>query len=147
MKQPELTRLIELQQLLLKFRAIKRNIYVPANVNEQENDSEHSYDLTIAAWFLAQYFSELNRDKVIRLCLVHDLIEIYAGDTFAYGEKAHIASKQQREAAAAAKLTAEWRDFPDLKDTITEYELCESAEAKFVYALDKIMPAIMNILG
>ena len=146
-KKPDIQRLIEMQKLLLEFRAIKRMIYLPGKLDQQENDTEHSYDLTMAAWFLASHFPELDRDKVIRLALAHDLVEIHTGDTFAYGDAEHIASKKEREAASAAKLAKEWSDFPDLNTAITEYETGETNEAKFVYALDKIMPALMNILG
>lgn len=147
MKKPNIHRLIELQKLLLQFRAIERIIYVPGSKDKQENDTEHSYDLAIAAWFLVQYFPELDRNKVIRLAMVHDLVEIYAGDTFAYSKKDKLANKREREAVAAAKLAEEWPDFPELTKAIAEYEARQSAEAKFVYALDKIMPALMGVLG
>jgi 5'-deoxynucleotidase YfbR-like HD superfamily hydrolase len=69
---PDIHRLIELQKLLLQFQSIERVVHVPDNF-EYENDTEHSYNLTITAWFLAQYFPHLDRDKVIRFALVHDL--------------------------------------------------------------------------
>ena len=144
---PRIDRVIELQKLLLQFRAIKRMIYLPGKLSQKENDVEHSYDLAMASWFLAEYFPELNKDKIIRMCLAHDLTEVHAGDTFAYGQAKHIASKQERERIAADKLAVDWKDFPDLHATIEEYEARSSREACFVYALDKIMPALMNLLG
>jgi putative hydrolase of HD superfamily len=70
----------------------------------QENDTEHSYNLAMTAWYLAAYFPELDKNKLIRYALVHDLVEIHAGDTFAFGDAKHIASKSEREAAALNQL-------------------------------------------
>lgn len=112
-----------------------------------ENDVEHSYSLAMAAWFLAPHFPELNRDKLIRIALAHDLVEIHAGDTFAYADKSIIAGKKKREKLAYEQLTREWPDFPELLHEIHEYEALESAESRFVSALDKLMPAILAYLN
>jgi len=145
MKQPNIHRLLELQKLLETFNRIERVThrqhtqgFVP------ENDTEHSYNLAITAWFLAQHFPELDSNLLIRLALVHDLVEVHAGDTYVYADAATIASKHQREAAALKQLQADWSDFPELLVAIVFYEERSSNEAKFVYALDKIMP-IMQI--
>jgi putative hydrolase of HD superfamily len=112
-----------------------------------ENDSEHCYNLAMTAWYLGQYFPELDRDKLIRLALVHDLVEIHAGDTFAYGPSEHIASKQAREHAAYQQLRADWPDFAEGIADIKTYESLETPEAAFVYALDKIMPMMQVFLN
>lgn len=148
MKQrPTIQRLIEFQQLMLQFRAIERIIYIPPDNEARENDIEHSYTLAMSAWFLAPHFPELDRDTVIRLALAHDLIEIHAGDIFAYADKSLLAGKKELEAKAIRRLEREWPDFPELIADIKEYEARSSEEAKFVYALDKVMPAIMNYLS
>jgi putative hydrolase of HD superfamily len=147
MGRPNVQRLIELQALLLKFSATERRLDVPPDFKKQENDTEHSYNLAIAAWFLSEYFPELNRDQLIRLALVHDLVEIYAGDTYFYAEEAERLSKIERESKALERLDAEWPDFPGLTATIHAYEQKDSAEAKFIYALDKIMPIMVIYLG
>lgn len=143
---PDIRRLIELQQLMIRFHHIQREVY-HTTLDRKETDTEHSYSLAMAAWFLAQYFPELDTGLVIRLALVHDLVEIHAGDTFAYGSKEEIDSKAAREAAAAKRLLAEWADFPEMNDAIERYERRDTPEAKFVYALDKVMPAILNYLN
>lgn len=143
---PDIRRLVELQRLLLQFHSIKRQVY-HTTPDRQETDTEHSYTLAIAGWFLAQYFPGLDTNTVIRLALVHDLLELHAGDTFAYGDRAILSTKADREAAAVQKLAADWADFPDMVHDIRSYEARESAEAKFVYALDKVMPAILNYLN
>jgi len=119
-------------------------VRIPNQLDQKENDVEHSYALAMAGWFLAPYFPHLDESKIIRYALAHDLVEIHAGDTFAYGEQQHIDTKKAREQAAAEQLSREWPDFPDLHEAIRDYEERADAEAKFVYALDKIMPALMN---
>ena len=143
MKKPTIRRLIEFQKLLLKFSHIERVIHrTHPNQSDYtvENDTEHSYNLALTAWYLAGYFPELDRDLVIRLALVHDLVEIHAGDTYIYADEVTLASKVAREAKALIQLEQEWADFPDMTQHIKAYEHRSTPEAKFVYALDKIMP-------
>jgi putative hydrolases of HD superfamily len=140
---PDISRLIEFHKLLLDFRAIERRMRLPGT-ETWENDVDHSYNLAMLSWFLVPHFPELNRDIVIRMSLVHDLIEIHAGDTPAFGHKDHILTKPEREAAALVKLAADWPDFPEMIELLHCYEKRDSAEAKFVYALDKVIPLIMD---
>lgn len=146
-KKPGIRRLIELQELLLKFRSIKRMVRIPPDAKEKENDVEHSYVLAMAAWFLASYFPKINRDKVIRIALVHDLIEAYAGDTSVWAAPEQLAAQKLAEEKAIKQIKQDWPDFQGLTESINEYEAVKSEEAKFVYALDKLMPAIMNYLS
>lgn len=147
MQKPDVQRLIDLQKLMTRFAAVERRVRMPAPLDRAENDVEHTYTLAMAAWFLAEYFPELNRDTLIHLALAHDLLEVHAGDTFVYGDASELASKADREAAAVHQLEKEWADFPGLLEAIEEYERRESAEAKFVYALDKIMVITLNMLS
>jgi putative hydrolase of HD superfamily len=147
-QQPDIHRLLEFQKLLLQFSQVQRVVdrkqgdtYIP------ESDTEHSYNLALTAWYLSTYFPELDRDTVIRFSLIHDLVEIHAGDTYVYGEQAHLDSKAEREAAALQKLSIDWTDFPEMTEQIIAYETQERDEAKFVYALDKIMPILQIYLG
>jgi putative hydrolase of HD superfamily len=140
----DLNRLIALQKLLLAFSQVDRRAhrlhegeYIP------ENDTEHSYNLAMTAWFLSQEFPELDKNLVIRYALVHDLVEIHAGDTYIYGTKDELDSKAQREADALKQLDSEWSDFQDMSKSIHAYEHRIDAESKFVYALDKIMPIML----
>jgi putative hydrolase of HD superfamily len=142
---PDIHRLIDFTKLALSFRAVERRTFIPGT-DTHENDVDHSYHLAMMAWFLAPYFPHLNRDKVIRLGLVHDLVEVHAGDTFPYGDPALVASKKEREAAALVQLKKDWPDFTEFTDELEQYEERDSEEAKFVYALDKILPALINYL-
>jgi putative hydrolase of HD superfamily len=145
---PDLNRIIELQKLLLVFSQIERVVdRRHKDSYMRESDTEHSYNLAMTAWFLAPYFPQLDKDRLIQFSLIHDIVEVHAGDTFAYGDPETLASKPAREAAALKQLELEWPDFPDLTDSIHEYEKRDCEEAKFVYALDKIMPMIVIYLS
>lgn len=143
---PDIRRILAFHELLLQFQAIHRVTHIPKTY-AQENDTEHSYNLAMTAWFLAQYFPHLSRDLVIRFALVHDLVEIHAGDTYIYADNATLATKKAREHKALRQLQKDWPDFPQLLATIQEYETHQSEEAKFVYALDKIMPILVIFLS
>jgi putative hydrolase of HD superfamily len=145
---PGIHRLIDFHRLLHQFQAIERITHVRGKQDfRAENDTEHSYNLAMTAWFLCEYFPHLDRDTVIRYALVHDLVEIHAGDTYVYADQTELDSKARREAAALKQLEQEWADFPDLTATIHGYEAKKDNEALFVYALDKIMPLIVIFLG
>lgn len=141
----DIHRLLDLQHLLLAFSQVERGLH-RRHKDEYilENDTEHSYSLAMTAWYLAQYFPDLNRDKLIRYALVHDLLEVHAGDTYIYGSKEALASKQEREEQAMQKLEKEWSDFDEMIASIHDYEKRADAESCFIYALDKIMP-IMQV--
>jgi putative hydrolase of HD superfamily len=143
---PDIHRLVALHQLLLDFRSVERVTRIPGKP-DRENDIDHSYTLAMMAWFLSAYFPHLDRDTVIRMSLVHDITEVHAGDTFVFGERQHLSTKHQREAEALEKLAADWPDFPELTELVIDYENRSTEEAKFVYALDKLMPIILSIIG
>lgn len=143
-------RLIELQDLLIHFVEMERLVFLPDRKvkNRKETNVEHSYSLAMAAWFLSSSYPHLNRDLLIRYALIHDLVEIYAGDEMAVGRtKKAEKQKAEREAAALQILVKEWPDFTEMTTLIHEYETKADAESKFVYALDKIMPVLLNLLS
>jgi putative hydrolase of HD superfamily len=145
-RKPDIGRLIEFHRLLLDFQKIERIVHLPGKF-DLENDTEHSYNLALAAWYLAEYFPELDRDKIIRFALIHDLVEVHAGDTYIFAVQSKIDSKKKREHEALKKLEKDWPDFPDMISGIKDYETMRSEEAKFIYALDKIMPVIVIFLA
>lgn len=144
---PDINRLLELQKLLLSFSQVERTVHRKhAGDYILENDTEHSYNLAMTAWFLAEWFPELDKDLVIRYALAHDLVEVHAGDTYIYGSEAELSSKKSRETDALRQLTTDWHDFDDMTNTIEAYENRHDPESKFVYALDKIMPILLIYL-
>lgn len=95
--------LIEFINFTHEFREIIR--YGGTKLGKKiENDTEHSYQLAMVAWFLIEQDKlKLNKEKCFMYALSHDLVEIYAGDTFAFDKK-HNLSKQKREKGALTKI-------------------------------------------
>jgi len=129
-----------------KFKHIEREIYLP-EINRKESDAEHSWHL---AMFLILFEKELPKQmsliKALKFALIHDLVEIYAGDTFAF-DKTNRKTKKERELAAAKKLFSQLP--ADLEEEFAslfeEYENNDSSEAKIVHSFDKIQPILQNI--
>ena len=141
---PELFKYIE---FLNSFTAIKRTVKVTQD-DRLESNSEHSYQLALVGWYVSERLGlGLRKELIFEYALVHDLVEVYAGDTDPYNHsKDFIASKPQREKAALEKIRQEFSDFSSLHDSIRRYETYADREAKFLYLLDKILPAINTYL-
>ncbi len=130
----------EFISLLTQFQHVERGVNVPGT-ERPENDSEHSYNLTMAAWFLIDTFKlPLDLGKVLRYALVHDWPEIYAGDAFALDPK-QVALKDEKE-ARAREILAGQPITSGFSAVIEEYEKLDNDESCFVYGLDKLMAAL-----
>jgi putative hydrolases of HD superfamily len=133
--------LIPFVQLTLKFQQTKRSIYA-VDENRLENDAEHSYQIGIVAWYLNNMHKlELNTELLIKYALVHDLVEVYAGDTPNFGEGAEEMkkTKHERETQAMLRLREEFSSFEEMNTLIDRYEKLEDKESRFVYILDKFL--------
>ena len=128
-----------------KVKNIFRQTYL-ADGNRKENDAEHSWHLALMAVLLKEYSNEeVDLSKVIPMVLAHDLVEIDAGDTYAYDEKG-AATKDARERKAADRIygllpedQGQW-----LKALWEEFEAYETPEAKFAHVLDNCQPLFLN---
>ena len=131
-----------------KIKNIFRQTYV-SDLSRQENDAEHSWHLALMAMILKEYANEdVDLLHVMQLVLIHDMVEIDAGDTYAYDPEAN-KTKRERELKAAERIfhilpddQAEW-----IRSLWDEYEAGESKEAKFALSLDILHPILMNDLG
>lgn len=111
-----------------------------------ENDAEHSWHLAMMALVLHDHANtKLDLFKVIKMLLIHDLVEIDAGDTFAYDAKGH-EDKQERELKAAERLFGMLPEpqGQQFKQLWLEFENKETDEAKFAASLDRLQPLIHN---
>lgn len=126
-----------------KFTEVERVVLVK-NKKRWENDSEHSYQLAMLGWYIAESQKlRLKKDLVIKYALVHDLVEVYAGDTYFFStDKSHKANKKKRERKSALRIKKEFPKFKNLYWLIQNYENLKDKESKFVYALDKVIPVI-----
>jgi len=135
--------IMEIDQL----KTVYRRTYL-TDTSRFENSAEHSWHIAVMAMLLVEYANtpELDQLRVIKMLLIHDLVEVDAGDTFAYDSAAH-ADKAAREQTAADRLfgllpadqAAEFRALWD------EFESRQSPEAKFAGALDRLQPMLHNL--
>jgi putative hydrolase of HD superfamily len=114
--------------------------------SRHENTAEHSWHLALTAMVLEEYAaSPVNLAKVLRMLVVHDLVEIDAGDTFAY-DAAGNATKEERERRAADRifslLPTGLRE--DLRSLWEEFDQAATPEARFANAVDRIQPFLQN---
>lgn len=136
----QIDHLFQFFELLNALQLVRRTIYVKGE-DRLENDVEHQYQLAMVAWYIiAAEGLPLNLDRAVRYALVHDMVEVYAGDTWFY--KPDAADKSAREHAAALRLQKEFPQFAQMHELIAAYERCEDPESRFVYALDKLVPVI-----
>ncbi|WP_041366864.1 HD domain-containing protein [Natranaerobius thermophilus] len=111
-----------------------------------ENDAEHSWELAMMAVVLQEYAEEeLDLSRVIKMLLIHDLVEIDAGDTFVYDEEA-VQDQEEREQAAAERIFGllPSDQEQELRTLWYEFEEEQTAEARFALALDRMQPIIHN---
>ena len=116
--------------------------------NRRENDAEHSWHLCMYAVVLEEYAPEgTDLLRAIKMMLVHDLVEIYAGDTYLYDVKGN-ETKAQRESEAAEKLYAilDKEQCEELKGYWLEFERNDTPEAKFANSLDRLQPIMLNYI-
>ncbi|MBQ6553839.1 MAG: HD domain-containing protein [Firmicutes bacterium] len=114
--------------------------------SRRENSAEHSWHLCMLAVVLSEYAPEgTDIAHVVKMLLMHDLVEIYAGDTYLYDEEGN-KTKAKRENGAADRLYS-ILDEPqgsELKNLWYEFEKCETNEALFANALDRLQPILLN---
>lgn len=128
-----------------KAKNILRQTHLSGH-GRRENDAEHSWHMAIMAVLLKEYANEeVDVLKVITMLLIHDLVEIDAGDTYAYDEKGN-ESRPERERRAADRIYGMlpedqgWK----LRELWEEFEAYESPEAKYAHMLDNFQPLILN---
>jgi putative hydrolases of HD superfamily len=130
-----------------RLKSVERRNFL-ADGSRRENTAEHSWHLGMAVMVFAQFANEpVDLATAIGMALVHDIVEIDAGDTFAYDQGADAASKEAREQAAADRLfgilpPATGQRFRELWD---RYERGECPESRLVMAVDRMAPMFLNM--
>lgn len=112
----------------------------------RENDAEHAWHMAVMAFVLAEYADDpVDVLRVVQMVLIHDLVEIYAGDTYAYDEKAK-ATQKERELAAADRIFGMLPEDQgrQMRGVWEEFEAYETAEARFAHLLDNYQPLSLN---
>jgi len=134
-------------KLVFPFHQIKRDAVLPIEPRRFENDVEHSWSVAFLACSLAHEIDKtLDLGKVAQFAIVHDLVEVFSGDTSPWHVKAVRESKKEREEHALGQIEKHYKRFPWIAQTIREYESRKSNEAKFVYAVDKVIILLLRYI-
>ena len=128
-----------------KEKNILRQTHLSGN-GRNENDAEHAWHMAIMAYLLREYSNEeVDIAKVMLMCLIHDIVEIDAGDTYAYDEEG-MKTQKAREDAAKDRIFSMLPE--DQKAELTalfdEFEEYRTPEAKYAHAMDNLQPLILN---
>ena len=127
----------------------EKNIFRQTHLSghgRNENDAEHSWHMALMAYLLREWANEeVDIAKVMILCLIHDIVEIDAGDTYAYDEEG-LKTQKAREEAAKERIFSLLPE--DQKEEFTalfdEFEENETAEARYAHAMDNLQPLLLN---
>ncbi len=140
----QLNFLIEIDRL----KSVYRQNLVKSDNNRNENSAEHSWHISMVAHTLHQYAAEpVDISRVIHMLLIHDIVEIDAGDTFAFADAGQQEAQENKEIAAATRLFGLLPDqqFLATKSLWLEFEEAKTADARFAKAMDRLLPLLQNM--
>ena len=127
----------------------EKNIFRQTHLTDHgrnENDAEHAWHMAIMSYLFREYANEdVDISKVMLMCLIHDIVEIDAGDTYAYDDEA-IKSQKEREEKAKQRIFSILPDDQkeELMSLFEEFEENVSPEARYAHAMDNLQPLILN---
>jgi len=139
-----------MQQLEFSLEIDKeKNVFRQTHLSghgRNENDAEHAWHMAVMAYILREYANEdVDIAKVMLMCLIHDIVEIDAGDTYAYDEEA-LKTQKEREDRAKERIFSLLPE--DQKKELTslfdEFETGETQESRFAHSMDNLQPLILN---
>lgn len=131
-----------------KLKAVYRQTTVKEDKNRHENSAEHSWHITLTAQLLQGYAEQpINMTRVIKMLLIHDIIEIDAGDLFAFAEQKDHQQQALKEEKAAQRLfgllpTSQSEEY---KSLWLEFEEANTSDAQFAKSMDRILPLVQNM--
>ena len=128
-----------------KEKNILRQTHLSGN-GRRENDAEHAWHMAIMAYLLRDYSNEpVDITKVMIMCLIHDIVEIDAGDTYAYDEE-RLKTQKAREDVAKERIFSllPEEQKKELIELFDEFEDFQTAESKFAHAMDNLQPLLLN---
>ena len=128
-----------------KVKNIFRQTHLSGN-GRNENDAEHSWHMAIMAYLLREYSNEeIDIAKTMVMCLIHDLVEIDAGDTYAYDSEGQKTKKTREDAAKERIFSILPEDQrAELIALFDEFEANETPEARFAHGMDNLQPIMLN---
>lgn len=133
-----------------RLKQVQRKSFV-SGTRRLETSAEHSWHVALMSWLLFEHAAPIgvSADRVIKMLLVHDIVEIDAGDTLLYAEAAAHEAQRKREREAAERLFGLLPEDQgsELRALWDEFEARESADAKFAAAIDRLQPLILNFMA
>lgn len=144
----KLSQQLSFLQELEKLKAIQRKTTVKPDNNRQENSAEHSWHIAVQAMTLQEYAEEpVDISRVINMLLLHDIVEIDAGDTFAFASSNELSGQEAKELAAAQRLFGLLPppQAEAFKALWLEFEQAQTPDARFAKAMDCLLPVIQNM--
>ena len=127
----------------------EKNIFRQTHLSghgRNENDAEHAWHMAIMAYLLREYSNEpVDITRVMLMCLIHDVVEIDAGDTYAYDEEGKKTQTAREEAAKERIYSLLPEDQKEeLAAIFDEFEESKTSESKFAHAMDNLQPLMLN---
>ena len=146
MAQDRLKQQLDFLMEIDKLKTVFRRAYLSADTGRRENAAEHSWHVTMMALLLSEYSrTHIEVSRVVELLLVHDIVEIDAGDTGIYDKQGGVEKAAREEAAAKRIFSLLPMDQQlDMMELWNEYEHGTSPEAQFARALDRLIPLLHN---
>lgn len=128
-----------------KIKKIGRQTYL-SDASRKENDAEHSWHLAMMCLILNEYANEkVDLFRTMSMVLIHDIIEIDAGDTYAYDEVGNKTKREREEKAAERIFCLLPEDQANyIRELWDEFEEARTKEAMFAHTLDKVQPTMLN---
>ena len=145
MEKEELTQLFNFFREIDKEKFIGRQTYLTDGVRK-ENDAEHAWHMAMMTYLLKEYANEeIDTAKTMMMTLIHDIVEIDAGDTYAYDENG-LKTQKEREEKAADRLFGLLPEDQcrELRGLFAEFEAYETPEARFAHTMDNFQPMMLN---
>ena len=127
----------------------EKNIFRQTHLSghgRNENDAEHAWHMAVMAYLLREYANEkVDIAKVMLMCLIHDIVEIDAGDTYAYDTES-LKTQKAREDAAKERIYSLLPEDQktEMIELFDEFEAYQTAESKFAHAMDNLQPILLN---
>ena len=133
---------------LEKLKSTYRQTWLQHDNNRYENSAEHSWQVALSANILSEYaIVDIDISRVTKMLLVHDIVEIYAGDTFAFADDSILDTQKQNELESLNRLVNLLPDEQgdDLKKLWLEFESATTNDARFANAIDTMSPALQSL--
>ena len=140
------SQLCTLQAKINAYAQVYRRHYLPGT-DTKEDDSSHALSVAIICWHYYQLFGNgLAESRILKYALIHDLVEIYAGDVATYADPAALNQKAKDEKIALDRLAEELSFDEDLVDHLKKYQAMADEESAFVWTCDKIQSYVQGEL-